>query len=124
MNTTRRTVTAVVLLAAFAALAHGDEKHLKGVVSRIEGSALTLAVEKGEPVVVATDEKTELTRGDAKVAMKDVVVGDRVVIHAKEHGGKLIAHVVKLGKAPKATAASRDAGTAPKSDKAHDNHKH
>lgn len=124
MKSARNTMTSAVLLSAFAAFAHGGEEHLKGVVTKIDGMALTVAVEKGTPVVVMTDEKTEFTRGDVKATLKDVVVGDKAVIHAKEHDEKLVAHVVKLAAASKPTQASPDAGAAPKSEKGHDEHKH
>ena len=125
MKTTRHTIIAVVLLASAAVFAHGGEKHLKGVVSKVDGTAITVALEKGEPVTVVTDEKTEFARGDVKVALKDVAAGDKAVIHAKDHDGKLVAHVVKLGSATKPVGSARpDAGTVPKPDKTDDNHKH
>ena len=124
MKSTRNTLVAVVLFSAFAALAHGGEKHLKGVVTSVEGMTLTVKVAKGDPVVVLTDDKTELTRGTAKITVKDIVAGDKAVIHAREHDEKLVAHVVKLAAASKPTPASPDAGAAPKAEKGHDDHKH
>ena len=124
MKSTRKFIAVVALLAGFAAFAHGGEKHLKGVVTKVEGMSLTLALEKGAPVVVMTDEKTEFTRADAKAELKDVVVGDKAVIHAKEHDEKLIAHMVKLGPPSRATPPGTDAGVPPKADKVHAEHKH
>ncbi len=124
MKTALNTLTAVVLLTGFAAFAHGDEKHLKGIVTKVEGMTLTLAIEKGEPLVVNLDEKTAFTRGAAKVTLRDLAVGDKAVIHAKEHDGKMIAHEVKLAAASKPTHPGADAGTATKTEKGHDNHPH
>ncbi len=121
MKTTRNAVAVIALLAGFAAFAHGGEKHLKGVITKVEGTSLTLAVAKGPAVVVMTDEKTEFTRADAKARLEDVTAGDKAVIHAKEHDEKLIAHVVKLAPAAKAAPA---AGPSPKADKEHADHKH
>ena len=99
---------------AFAVLAHGGMEHFKGVVAKIDGTVITLTTEKGAAVVILTDAKTELTRGTTRVALKDLAVGDKVVIHAIEHDEHLVARVVKL-----APATAADGGAA-KPDQAHD----
>lgn len=113
---------AIAALFAFTALAHGGEEHLKGVIQKVEGSVITLTPEKGEAMVVKTDDKTKFQRGHAAAALKDVAVGQRVVIHATKHDGALLATVVKL---PPALTGGADAGAAPKAepDHAHE-HKH
>ena len=116
MKNVLRIVAVAVVLVAFAALAHGGLEHLKGVVAKVDGTAITVTVEKGAPVVVQTDAKTEFTRGEAKVGLKDVAVGDKAVIHATEHDERFLAKVVKLAVA---NAPLADGGTT-KSDQAHD----
>ena len=111
-------VCAIVLaLIAGCAFAHGGMEHLKGVIAKVDGTAITLTVEKGAPVVVQTDSKTEFTRGDAKVTLKNVAVGAKAVIHATEHDEKYLARVVKL--APTAASPATDGGTQ-KSEHSHD----
>ena len=97
-------------LLALGSFAHGGVEHLKGTISKVEGASITLAVEKGPPVVVATDAKTEFSRGGVKVALKDVAVGDNAVIHAIEHDEHLIAQIVKLGSAGAPVKTAPDAG--------------
>ena len=100
-----RLALVVLSLTTFAVLAHGGAEHLKGVITKIDGPSITLKVEKGEPVVVLTDTKTQFTCGDMKASLKDVAVGDKAVIHATEHDEKYLATVVKL-----AAAGRPDAG--------------
>ena len=96
MKTISRIAFVTLSLYALAVLAHGGEEHLKGVIIKIDGTSLTLKVEKGETIVVLTDAKTEFKRGDAPASLKDVAVGDKAVIHATEHDEKYHAKVVKL----------------------------
>ena len=109
MTNVSRLTFATVSLLAFGAFAHGGVEHFKGTITKVDESSITLAVEKGAPVVVATDAKTEFTRGTVKVTLKDVRVGEKAVIHAVEHDEHLIAQAVKLGAA--GDAAKSDAGT-------------
>ena len=104
-------VCLALALCSSAALAHGGQEHLKGVVTKIDGAVLTLKGEKGD-VVVQTDSKTEYKRGEQAVTWRDIAVGDRVVIHATEHDEKFLAKLVKLAPAGK-PVSSPDAGRAP-----------
>lgn len=111
-------ITAVTTaLVALAVLAHGGMEHLKGVIAKVDGTTLTLTDEKGAAVVVQTDAKTEFTRGEAKVELKDIAVGDKAVVHATEHDEKFLAKVVKLAPTqvggPSADAGTPKAGKTP-----------
>ena len=110
MTCTSRIVLIALSLVAFGASAHGGMEHLKGVITKVDGASLTLKSEKGELVVVLTDAKTEFTRGDAPASLKEVAVGDKVVVHATEHDEKFLAKVVKLAPAASGKAPA-DAGT-------------
>jgi hypothetical protein len=48
-------------------------------------------------------------KSGASVTLKDLKVGDRVVIHAKPVGSDLIAHEVRFGKQAPAAAGSSTA---------------
>ena len=101
-------VCLALVVCSTAALAHGGQEHLKGVVLKIDGAVLTLKGEKGD-VVVQTDPKTEYKRGEQELTLRDIAVGDRVVIHATEHDEKFLAKLVKLAPAGKPMSAP-DAG--------------
>ena len=103
MTAISRIVFVTASFLAIGAFAHGGVEHLKGTVTQVDGTSITLALEKGSPVVVATDAKTEFSRSGEKVTLKDIAVGDKAVIHAVEHDEKLLAQIVKLG-APAKTA--------------------
>jgi hypothetical protein len=45
-------------------------------------------------------------KSGASAGIKDLKVGDRVVIHAKPVGSDLIAHEVRFGKAPAASTSA------------------
>ena len=102
MTAISRIVFVTASLLALGAFAHGGVEHLKGTVTKVDGTSITLAPEKGPPVVVATDAKTDFSRGAEKVTLKDIAVGDKAVIHAVEHDEKLLAQIVKLGAPAKA----------------------
>ena len=104
MTTNLRITVVASALLALSALAHGGVEHLKGTITKVDGTSITLAVEKGPPVVVATNEKTEFSRGTTKATLKDVSGGDKAVIHATEHDEHFIAQVVKLAPAAAAKA--------------------
>ena len=103
MTAISRIVFVAAFLLALGSFAHGGVEHLKGTVTRVDGTSITLAREKGQPVVVDTDAKTEFSRSGEKVMLKDIAVGDKAVIHAVEHDERLFAQIVKLG-APAKTA--------------------
>ena len=112
MTAISRIVFLTAPLLALGSLAHGGVEHFKGTITKVDGSSITLAVEKGPPVVVATDATTEFSRSGEKVTLKDIAVGDKAVIHAVEHDEHLLAQIVKLGAAPPAKAAP-DGGRTP-----------
>ena len=110
MTAISRIVFLAASLLALGSLAHGGVEHLKGTITKVDGTSITLAVEKGPPVVVATDAKTEFSRGGEKIALKDIAVGDKAVIHAVEHDEHLLAQIVKLGSPAAPARAAPDGG--------------
>ncbi len=101
-----------VALIAVAALAHGDKKHVVGTVEKTTADSVTVKIADGTSVevkLVATT--TYILRSgnvDKPAKISDLVVGDRVVIHATK-GDTLEAAEVRFSK-PAAAAA----GAAPK----------
>ena len=111
MKSTLRFTFAFAALLAVGAFAHGGVEHLKGTITKVDGEFITVTVEKGGPIQVATDAKTEFSRGTAAATLKDVAVGDKAVVHAVKHDERLIAQVVKLGPALPSKAGFSDAGS-------------
>jgi Domain of unknown function (DUF5666) len=96
----RRTIvllTGIAVLAVVAS-AHGNEQHVMGTVARISPTSITVETTSKTSVEVMLAPDTEFAKGTASATLKDLHVGDRVVIHAKlAEGGKLVAHTVQIG---------------------------
>jgi len=95
----KRTVAVVTLLFAFIlmALAHGKEKHVMGTVTSISDSSITVETTAKKSVTVDVSDKTEFEQSGAAATLKDLKVGDKVVIHAGVSGTKLVANEVHFG---------------------------
>ena len=93
------------LLLVPLALAHGNEEHVMGTVTKISASSITVQTTAKQTVEVAVNEKTKFEKSGQPATLHDLTVGDRVVIHAGKSGNKLTAHTVKFGPA-QSTAAT------------------
>ena len=93
------------VLFAGLAFAHGDEQHVMGTVTKVTDTAITVevAAKQGETqkasVTVNVVSSTKFEKMGAPATIKDLKVGDRVVVHARNDGDKLIARVVRVGAA-------------------------
>jgi hypothetical protein len=96
---------AVVSLATVA-FAHGTDKHVLGTVTKITDTEITVETQTKEVQVVKIAPDTSFVKSGASATLKDLKVGDRVVIHAKPVGRDLIAHEVRFGKQAPAAAGS------------------
>ncbi len=98
-----------ISLSAIAALAHGGEEHVMGMVTAVSDKAITVKTAKA-PVTVNVGPATTFLKGKAPAKLGDLKVGDRVVIHAKEGtGDQLVADTVEFA-APPAAAKKSSAG--------------
>ncbi|MGA8144618.1 MAG: DUF5666 domain-containing protein [Candidatus Acidiferrales bacterium] len=98
-------ILAFVSLAAVA-FAHGTDKHVLGTVTKITDTEITVETQAKEVQVVKIAADTSFVKSGASATIKDLKVGDRVVIHAKPVGNDLIAHEVRFGKAAPAATGS------------------
>src|SRR5215510_5289535 len=90
--------TLTLILGSAIAFAHNGVEHVMGTVTAMTESSITVDTVKHTSVTVAIDPTTKFTRGDAHVSRKDLKVGDRVAIDAKESADKkLVGVTVKLG---------------------------
>jgi ribosomal protein S17 len=90
-------LVAMVVLAAGAAFAHGKEQHIMGKVTSMTDISITVQTKAKSPVTVYTMPETKYAKSGVAASMKDLKVGDRVVIHAEKMGDKLMANAVHFG---------------------------
>ena len=95
----KRTVAVVALLFALSvmALAHGKEKHVMGTVTSISDTSITVQTKDKKSVAVDVSDKTKFEKSGSSATLKDLKVGDKVVIHADVSGDKLVANEVHFG---------------------------
>jgi hypothetical protein len=84
-------------LLVSTAFAHNGMEHVMGTVAGIADSSITVITKNGKTQTVMINADTKFTRTDAVITMKDIKVGDKVVIHATEKEEKLTAATVQIG---------------------------
>ncbi len=93
------------LLIAVAAFAHGDKKHVMGVLHSVSAEAVTVKEGDGKIVTVKLTPATIYVLRDTKggdgtpAKFSDLAVGQRVIIHATPKGNDLLADQVKFAPA-------------------------
>jgi len=94
-----RTVAVVTLLFALSVmvLAHGKEKHVMGKVTSTSDNSITVETTSKQSVTVEVNDKTKFEKSGAAATLKDLMVSDKVVIHAVVSGDKLVANEVHFG---------------------------
>ena len=95
----KRTVAAVTLLFVLSlmALAHGNEKHVMGTVTGIGENSITIETTSKKSVTVEVSDKTKFEKSGSPATLKDLKVGDKVVVHASAAGEKLVANEIHFG---------------------------
>jgi hypothetical protein len=95
----KRAIAVVTLLFTLSlpGLAHGKEKHVMGAVTNITENSITVETTAKKSVTVEVNDKTEFEKSGSPATLKDLKVGDKVVIHADVSDNKLIAHEVQFG---------------------------
>ncbi len=89
-------------------LAHGNEKHVLGKVTKISDAEITVETKTKEAVTVKIVAETKFVKSGEDATWKDLKVGERVAIHAKPVGDTLEAHEVRFG-STKADAPGKSA---------------
>ena len=85
-----------VLVVITIAWAHGDEQHLMGTVTKIEGTSISVKTNDGAVKTIMVVPETKFVKSGSEAKLEDLKVGDRVVIHAKAMGDMLHATEVKF----------------------------
>jgi hypothetical protein len=70
-----------------------------GTVASITDTSITVTSTDGKSQTVALTSDTKYARMDTTITLKDIKVGDHVVIHATKKDKQLIAVAVKVGMA-------------------------
>jgi ribosomal protein S17 len=97
-------LVAVVVLAAGALFAHDEGQHIMGTVTAMTDKSITIQTEAKDPVTVYTTSETKYEKSGAAASMKDLKVGDRVIVHAAKMAKMLMANEVHFGAIKKAPA--------------------
>lgn len=105
----KRLIAISISLLFFAtfAFAHGNEQHVLGTVTAVTDSSITVETKDHQKVTVSVVAGTKFAKGTSELTLKDVKVGDRVVIHAVKQREQLQAHTVRIGVATAAAAQHR-----------------
>src|SRR6266496_2815626 len=95
----KRTIVVVTLLfvLSLGALAHGKEKHVMGTVTNISENSITVETTAKKSVSVEVTDKTKFEKSGSPATIKDLKVGDKVVVHADVSDNKLVANEVQFG---------------------------
>lgn len=88
-------MTLILGLCAGIAFAHNGMVHVMGTVSAITNTSISVTATNGTVQNVALTSETRYLRGDAAVSLKDIRIGDRIVIHATGKADHLVAAEVK-----------------------------
>jgi Domain of unknown function (DUF5666) len=103
----------LLVLMASRAYAHNGMEHVMGTVASITDNSITVTMTDGKSQTVTTTAATKYTKMDAAIVLKDIKVGDHVVIHATKKDGKLIAATVQVGMGKMAGMKMDSKGSSP-----------
>ncbi len=95
----KRASAVLSLFLAFATLAfaHGNEKHIMGTVASVTADSVTVETTEKKSVTVNITANTEFDKSGTSASLQDLKVGDKVVIHADQSGGKLNDTHIRFG---------------------------
>ncbi len=86
------------------AYAHGGMEHVMGTVAGVGANSITVTTTDGKSQTVLLTSETKYAKNDTAITVKDVKVGDPVVIHATRKNNELTAATVKVGASHKQAA--------------------
>lgn len=104
MKRTVLAALAALMLAGHVTFAHGDAEHVRGTVTHITDTAITVEVSPSKSRIVTITAKTMVMKGQAHLTLKDVKVGDRVVLDIDKKTS--VATEVKLAAAAPSTTTT------------------
>jgi Rad3-related DNA helicase len=87
-------VVALVMVSAVLS-AHGDYDHIRGVVTRLDASSMSVETSAKTARTVTLGGKTTFEKSGKPATLADLKVGDRVLVEV--HKGTLQAGIVRFG---------------------------
>jgi hypothetical protein len=104
----RFAILLLCLLPASAALAHGNNDHVRGTITELSAQSITVRTTANSTKTLTLSDKTTFLKSGKKAVIADLKVGDRVVVDVPK--GTTQALEVQFGAAaPKAAAAHEHA---------------
>ena len=97
------------LIFTAAAFAHDGAHGMKGTVTAISGDTITIETPKKEAQTIHFDDTTKFQKSGVAASIKDLKVGDRVVVQAHDKTGTMHAVQVRFGKPAKAASHAKSA---------------
>lgn len=96
------------ILTASVAFAHGDNDHVRGVVTAITPQSITVQTQGKATMTLAVTGKTVFEKSGARAQLADLKVGDRVVVDVPKSAKTATkeAELVRFGAAKKAPATT------------------
>jgi len=85
------------ILFASMAYAHNGQQHVMGMVTAMSETSVTVKAMDGTTQTIAVTPDTKYMKQNAAIQMKEIKVGDHVVIHAAKSGDQMTATEVKVG---------------------------
>ncbi len=87
------------------AYAHGGMEHVMGTVTGVNATSITVTTTDGKSQPVFVNADTTYAKNNTAIALKDIKVGDPVVIHATRKNNELTAATVTVGASHKQAAS-------------------
>ena len=96
---------ALVLATAPFALAHGGNEHVRGTVTQVSPTSVTVQSADKKSHTLNITAKTTLKQGTKAMKVSDLKVGDRVVVDVPEKTTDAL--LIQMGAAPAAANAAK-----------------
>jgi len=96
-------VFALGLALGATVFAHGNNTHVRGVVTQVSAQSITVQLANNTSKTVTLSPKTTFARAGKPASMTDLKVGDRVVIDVPKNTTEALE--VQIGTAPAAKKA-------------------
>lgn len=95
----RSILLAVMLLSVVCGsivFAHGDKRHVMGIVGKLDVESVVVTTGEGEPVSIRLSKETKYQKGETPASADDLKVGDRVVIDLDGEGDSAFAAEIRF----------------------------